>query len=414
MFEHRSIRNGHARIALFLAFATLCRLAAPAQETPVTEAQRNPAQVLLFHQHSEDYKGGKQVAVTVYISALEWDGLTAMGLYETVPEGWTFAGARAIGGTMPGVTPKNGDSGVLQFLWIQQSTAPITFQYVLNVPPRESGTRYFSGQVEYRHGEGALTSNVAFSQLNGVADALPVITLQGESSVDLPLNGNFNDPGASASDTEDGDLSSQIQVAGAVDTATPGNYTLVYGVVDSAGNQAVPVMRQVNVSENPTEPVNPTPGGENPNAPGGIAVDGTSPMSNSARKPKETTADKPNVPRITIPNVNLNNKNGQVLDLPLQSGESSETGVGGESGASATETDSDRAFRMAQEAVLLQQREGGDLHAAPGLPDSAEASRAGAQSPGVLLGVALLMGVALIALWRNARNPARRTPRPKA
>lgn len=410
MFKHRLIRTGPARVGLFLAIVTMCRLAALAQETPVTEAERNPAQVLLFHQHPEDYRGGKQVAVTVYISALQWDGLNAMGLYETVPEGWTYAGARAIGGTMPGVTPKNGDTGVLQFLWIEQSTAPITFQYVLNVPPRENGTRYFSGQVEYRLGEGALTSNVAFSQLSGVADALPVISLRGEPSVTLSLNGTFSDPGASATDVEDGDLSAQIEVAGTVDTATPGNYTLVYGVVDSVGNQAVPVMRQVNVSENPTEPVNPTPGGERPDTPGGIAVDGASPVPKAPRKPQEASAGAPNVPWITIPDVNLNKKNRIEVDLPQRPGEASESDPGGEAGAVATETASERAFRVAQAAAGIQQGEGEYLHAAPGPPEDAPAA---AQSPVVLLGVALLMGAALAVLWRQSRHPARRARLPK-
>jgi len=414
MLTYASIWTGSARVGLILTLATLFPFAASAQETPVTEAQRNPAQVLLYHQHAEDYKGGQQIAVTVFITALEWDGLTAMGLYETVPEGWTFAGARAIGGTMPGVTPKNGDTGVLQFLWIEQSTAPITFQYVLNVPPRESGTRYFSGQVEYRHGAGALTSNVALSQLDGVADAPPVITLQGESSMTLPLNGNFSDPGASASDAEDGDLSSQIQVAGTVDTGTPGDYTLVYGVVDSVGNQAAPVTRQVNVSESPSEPSPPAPGGENPNTPGGIAADSTPPMPIAARKPQKPAPGTPDFPRISIPNVNLDNDSGKLVDLPLHSGAASETGTDGESGTSATESESERAFRLAHATDMLRQGKAGDLDAAVALPGPAEASRAGTQSPAVLLGVALMMGVALIALWRNARNPARRTPRTKS
>lgn len=414
MLKYPSIRTGPAHFGLCLIVAALARLAASAQESPVTEAQRNPAQVLLYHQHAEDYKGGKQVAVTVYITALEWGGLTAMGLYETVPEGWTYAGARAIGGTMPGVTPKNGDSGVLQFLWIEQSTAPITFQYVLNVPPRESGTRYFSGQVEYRQGEGALTSNVALSQLNGVADALPVITLQGESNMSLPLNGIFNDPGASASDAEDGDLSGQIQVVGAVDTATPGNYTLIYGVVDSAGNQAVPVSRLVRVSENPTEPVDPLPGGENPNPPGGIAVDATSPMPALAQKARGPATGIPNIPPITVPNIDLSTRNGKLLDLPRLSEDTSEDPPESEAGEAVTETESERAFRLAQAAGGLQGGKDGHIDAAPGLADADEATRAGAQSPVVLVAVTLLMGVALIVLWRNARNPARRTPRSKA
>lgn len=409
MFEHRLIRTGPARVGLFLAIVTMCHLAALAQETPVTEAERNPAQVLLFHQHPEDYKGGKQVAVTVYISALQWDGLNAMGLYETVPEGWTYAGARAVAGTMPGVTPKSGDTGVLQFLWIEQSTAPITFQYMLNVPPRENGTRYFSGQVEYRLGEGALTSNVAFSQLTGVADALPVITLRGESNVTLSLNGTFSDPGASATDVEDGDLSAKIEVAGTVDTATPGSYTLVYGVLDSVGNRAAPVTRQVTVSENPAEPGNPTPGGEQPDTPGTIALDGPTRGPGLPRMASNAQEGKAKFPPITIPNVNLH-ANGENVDLPLKPGDAGEAGSGSDGETpTAKESAADRAFRVAHRNGRALQVESG-VDAAPGPPED---SPAALQSAIVLTGVALLMGAALTVLWRQSRHPARRARSPK-
>lgn len=403
-------RNGPAR-AFLLTFLALCCLPAFAQEPPVTEAERNPAQVLLFHQHAEDYKGGKQVAVTVYISALQWDGLNAMGLYETVPEGWTYAGARAIAGTMPGVTPKSGDTGVLQFLWIEQSTAPITFQYLLNVPPRESGTRYFSGQVEYRLGEGALTSNVDFSQLTGVADALPVITLRGESSVTLSLNGTFSDPGASATDVEDGDLSAQIEVAGTVDTATPGDYALVYGVLDSVGNRAAPVTRQVTVSENSAEPGSPTPGGEQPDTPGTIALDGPTRGPGMPRMASNVPEGTAKFPPITIPDVTLH-KNGENVGLPLKPGGAGEAGSDGEA-STAKESAADHAFRVTQATDRARSAEENGIDAAPGPPGGAEDATAAAQSPVVLLGVALLMGAALMVLWRQSRHPARRARLPK-
>lgn len=396
-------------VGLLFAFATPCPV--PAQEAPATEAERNPAQVLLFHQHPEDYKGGKQVAVTVYISALQWDGLSAMGLYETVPEGWTYAGARAITGTMPGVTPKNDDTGVLQFLWIEQSTAPITFQYVLNVPSRENGTRYFSGQVEYRLGEGALTSNVAFSQLTGVADALPVITLRGEPSVTLSLNGTFLDPGASATDAEDGDLSAQIEVAGTVDTATPGSYSLVYGVLDSVGNRATPVTRLVTVTETPSEPGNPAPGGEQPDRPGGIALDAPAGGAEAPRMSGNAPESAAKFPPIAIPDVKLP-RNGETVDLPLKAGHLDEAESDSHVSA-AEESAADRAFRVAQATERARREEENSVGAAPGAPDDAEDAPDAVQSPLVLLGVALLMGAALIVLWHQSRHPARRARLPK-
>ena len=57
------------------------------------------------------------------------------------------------------------------------------------------------------------------------------------------------DPGATAIDNEDGDLSSQIQVTGQVDTNNPGSYELNYSVSDLAGNTSVSIARVVVVAE---------------------------------------------------------------------------------------------------------------------------------------------------------------------
>jgi hypothetical protein len=397
---------------LLLVYLTLlpCCFAARAQEQqPAAEIQRNPAQMILFHQHPEDYKGGKQLAVTVYISAFQWDGLTAMGLYETVPEGWTFRAARAITGTMPSVLPAEGASGTLQFLWIEQSTAPITFQYVLDVPARDSGLRYLSGQVEYRQGEGALTSNVAFSQLTGLADELPVISLQGTAGINIALNATFNDPGATATDAEDGDLSNQIEVAGAVDTSEPGTYTLTYGVTDSVGNRAVPVSRQVTVSDTPNDAGGGTPDGEKPDTggnPGLAGGEALPPIQMAARRPESA---KPS-PQITVPGITLRENSGE-YKLPLKSTnggeETPDDEIAPETGAGGAD-----AFRSTQTAGLVSTSREESSNGAPGLggggPGDDFTDAALAQSPRLLIAVATLLVVALIGLGYRARKPARR------
>ena len=48
--------------------------------------------------------------------------------------------------------------------------------------------------------------------------------------------GAWSDPGATATDNVDGDLTSAIVKTGAVDPATPGLYTLTYSATDAAGN----------------------------------------------------------------------------------------------------------------------------------------------------------------------------------
>lgn len=75
----------------------------------------------------------------------------------------------------------------------------------------------------------------------------PVITLKGEAAVSIPAGSVYADPGATSLDNADGDLTAAIAVAGAVDTAVPGVYTIRYNVRDAAGNQADEVVRTVTV-----------------------------------------------------------------------------------------------------------------------------------------------------------------------
>ena len=74
----------------------------------------------------------------------------------------------------------------------------------------------------------------------------PVITLNGDSVVELYLNSYYDDPGATAFDAEDGDLSNSIVVTGTYDSSTMGSYVLAYSVTDSDGNQSVEI-RTINV-----------------------------------------------------------------------------------------------------------------------------------------------------------------------
>lgn len=64
----------------------------------------------------------------------------------------------------------------------------------------------------------------------------PAITLTGDQNMTIALNSTFTDPGATALDEEDGDLTSQITVTGTVNVNLAGTYTLTYTVSDAAGN----------------------------------------------------------------------------------------------------------------------------------------------------------------------------------
>jgi hypothetical protein len=85
----------------------------------------------------------------------------------------------------------------------------------------------------------------------------PVIVLNGAANVDIEqTNGTYTDPGATATDDRDGDVSANIAVSGdVVNLSSVGTYVITYNVSDSAGNQAVQVTRTVNVYQNATSPV---------------------------------------------------------------------------------------------------------------------------------------------------------------
>lgn len=78
----------------------------------------------------------------------------------------------------------------------------------------------------------------------------PAISLNGLSEITIDLGETFNDPGASANDEEDGDLTKSVTVTGTVDNQKVGTYTLKYNVSDEAGNPATEVTRTVKVRSN--------------------------------------------------------------------------------------------------------------------------------------------------------------------
>lgn len=75
----------------------------------------------------------------------------------------------------------------------------------------------------------------------------PVLTLRGANPMQIEAGSTFTDPGATAIDVGDGDLTSDITVSGAVYANQVGTYTLTYQVQDRAGNKATDAVRTVNV-----------------------------------------------------------------------------------------------------------------------------------------------------------------------
>jgi hypothetical protein len=90
-------------------------------------------------------------------------------------------------------------------------------------------------------------------------DLKPVITPIGDNVVEVAQHSVYVDPGATATDEDDGDVTVKIVTNDPVDTAHPGTYTVTYSVTDSAGQQADPRTRTVHVIEQPEQPPEPDP-----------------------------------------------------------------------------------------------------------------------------------------------------------
>ena len=74
----------------------------------------------------------------------------------------------------------------------------------------------------------------------------PEVTLAGGDVITAAAGFPFQDPGFTAIDNADGDITNQVQVTGSVDIYRPGSYQLTYTVTDNFGNTTT-ALRQVNV-----------------------------------------------------------------------------------------------------------------------------------------------------------------------
>ena len=75
-----------------------------------------------------------------------------------------------------------------------------------------------------------------------------MLELSGEEEIQLTVWNQYIEPGVSAQDTFDGNLSEEVKVSGHVNTDLPGTYLLTYNVEDSSGNRAIPLLRKIIVS----------------------------------------------------------------------------------------------------------------------------------------------------------------------
>ena len=88
--------------------------------------------------------------------------------------------------------------------------------------------------------------SVKRSNVFNIDNTKPVITLIGNSVINIERGSTYLEPGATAYDSHSG-VSGNVIISGTVNTNIEGSYTITYNITDNAGNTAVPVTRIVNV-----------------------------------------------------------------------------------------------------------------------------------------------------------------------
>ena len=120
---------------------------------PVSTLQDYFNCLLMTRTAPAQYRAGDQVTVTVTVHSFCGDtssqSLTALGVEETIPAGWTLVSVSGAGD----IQSPPGTTGTLEFGWTTiPTTFPLTFSYVLNVPLDATGNVTIDGVVLSRLG----------------------------------------------------------------------------------------------------------------------------------------------------------------------------------------------------------------------------------------------------------------------
>ena len=147
------------------------------------------------------------------------------------------------------------DTGVVTFINISENAN----KYSWSFGDQEGTTSSLINPI-FSYGVGSYTIQLTARNIAGAIDVfedtlvildeeVPLISLTGDAIINLTIGDTFTDPGATALDEVDGDLTANIVVGGdAVDVNAEGTYVITYNVSDMQGNEALEVERTVNVS----------------------------------------------------------------------------------------------------------------------------------------------------------------------
>ena len=157
--------------------------------------------------------------------------------------------------TLNGSGSSDPDGDTLRYAWTQDSGTDVTLSDPTAARPTfdapdAAGELVFTLTVtDDADPSASHTAMVTVTVTRPRDTVAPVITLLGDSPLEVNQGATYTDPGATASDDTDGDLDSAGIVVGGdtVDTDTIGAYNVTYDVSDAAGNAAATVTRIVRV-----------------------------------------------------------------------------------------------------------------------------------------------------------------------
>lgn len=116
-----------------------------------------------------------------------------------------------------------------------------------NIDFEHIGTYKYTYDIKYKKQEKKIERIVEIVDLEN-----PTIKLNGSNTINIIEGNTFKDPGATAEDNYDGDLTDKIEVdSTSLDTKKIGSYKVTYTVSDSSGNKSS-VERVINVQKKPS------------------------------------------------------------------------------------------------------------------------------------------------------------------
>ncbi len=189
------------------------------------------------------------------------------GLYTLTDPGSSFIG-EAAGWNTFGPTDSSGSatttitvSSTDPSVWVREvlQSGYIPFSYPSNTFP-SAGMYCHTDVLNYDNYDrvtsptsGGTYYCVSFNAPSSPVNTPPVITLIGANPATTTVGTSWIDPGATATDLEDGNLTSKIISTSTVNINIPGTYSVLYSVTDSGGLTATTTRAVDVVNPNPTQ-----------------------------------------------------------------------------------------------------------------------------------------------------------------